>query len=31
MLAFAEVITERLQTTRIRLLDVYGPPAAVES
>lgn len=31
MRRFAEVITERLQTTRIRLLDVYGPPASVES
>jgi CRP/FNR family cyclic AMP-dependent transcriptional regulator len=30
MRRFAEVITERLQATRIRLLDVYGPPASVE-
>ncbi len=25
---FAVVITERLQATRMRLLDVYGDPAA---
>jgi CRP/FNR family transcriptional regulator, cyclic AMP receptor protein len=31
MRRFAEVITERLQATRIRLLDVYGAPAPVES
>jgi CRP/FNR family cyclic AMP-dependent transcriptional regulator len=31
MRRFAEVITERLQATRIRLLDVYGAPASVRT
>jgi CRP-like cAMP-binding protein len=26
MKRFAQIITERLQATRLRLLDVYGPP-----
>jgi CRP/FNR family cyclic AMP-dependent transcriptional regulator len=29
MRRFAQIITDRLQSTRIRLLDVYGSPAAV--
>jgi CRP-like cAMP-binding protein len=29
MRRFAQIITSRLQATRLRLLDVYGPPAAV--
>ncbi|HEY7150682.1 MAG TPA: cyclic nucleotide-binding domain-containing protein [Solirubrobacterales bacterium] len=29
MRRFAQIITARLQSTRLRLLDVYGPPAAV--
>jgi CRP-like cAMP-binding protein len=28
MKRFAQIITERLQATRLRLLDVYGPPLA---
>jgi CRP/FNR family cyclic AMP-dependent transcriptional regulator len=31
MRRFAQVITERLQATRIRLLDVYGAPASVRA
>jgi CRP-like cAMP-binding protein len=31
MRRFAQVITERLQATRIRLLDVYGAPASVRT
>ena len=31
MRRFAQVITERLQATRIRLFDVYGNPAPVET
>jgi CRP/FNR family cyclic AMP-dependent transcriptional regulator len=31
MRRFAQVITERLQATRIRLLDVYGVPASIET
>jgi hypothetical protein len=27
MSRFARIITERLQATRVRLLDVYGHPA----
>jgi CRP/FNR family transcriptional regulator, cyclic AMP receptor protein len=29
MRRFAQIITARLQSTRMRLLDVYGPPATV--